>query len=81
MLPFLLPPVVVLVIVGIIVSFGTGLLRLGKDHMEIGPLVIAQAVVAAVVGVVVIGLGALWLATRPDHSRPSSRETVSHTDH
>ncbi len=80
-LPFLLPPVVVLVIVAIIVSFGTGLLRLGKDHVEIGPIVIAQAVVAAVVGVVVIGLGALWLATRPDHSRPSRRETVSHTDH
>jgi uncharacterized membrane protein YagU involved in acid resistance len=82
-LPFLLPPVLVLIIGAIIVSFGTGLLRLGKDHMEIGPIVIAEAVVAALIGILVIGFGALWLATRPekDQSRPSSRETVSHTDH
>jgi hypothetical protein len=80
-LPFLLPPVVVVVIAAIIVSFGTGLLRLGKEHIEIGPIVIAQAVIAALCGIVVIGLGALWLATRPDQSGPSSRETVSHTDH
>jgi uncharacterized membrane protein YagU involved in acid resistance len=82
-LPFLLPPVVVLVIAAIIVSFGTGLLRLGKDHLEIGPIVIAQAVIAALIGIVVIGVAAVWLASRPDadQSRPSSRETVSHTDH
>jgi uncharacterized membrane protein YagU involved in acid resistance len=80
-LPFLLPPAVVVVIAAIIVSFGTGLLRLGKSSFEIGPIVIAQAVVAAILGIVLIGLGALWLATRPDHSRRSSRETVSHTDH
>ncbi len=81
-LPFLLPPVVMVVIGAIIVSFGTGLLRLGKDHMEIGPIVIGQAVIAALVGILVIGFGALWLASRPDdQSGPSRRETVSHTDH
>src|SRR5262249_11294962 len=41
-LPFLLPPVVLLVVIGIIVSFGTGLLRLGKSMLFIGPIEIAQ---------------------------------------
>jgi len=80
-LPFLLPPAVIVVIVGIIVTFGSGLLRLGKSAIEIGPIVISEAVIAALIGILVIGFGALWLANRPDHSRPSSRETVSHTDH
>jgi Family of unknown function (DUF6789) len=79
-LPFLIPPFLVLIIAGVITTFGTGLLRLGKSEMEIGPIAVAQAVVAAVIGIVVIGLGALWLATRPDRdqSPPSSRDTVSH---
>jgi hypothetical protein len=81
-LPFLLPPVVLIVVAGIIVSFGTGLLRLGKLMLQIGPIEIAAAVVAAIIGIFAIGLGALWLATRPDHSRSrSSRDTVSHSDH
>jgi hypothetical protein len=81
-LPFLLPPVVVLVAAGIVVSFGTGLLRLGKSMLFIGPIEIAQAVVAAVIGIFVIGLCALWLARRADQSESrSSRDTVSHSDH
>jgi hypothetical protein len=77
-LPFLIPPFLVVVIAAIITTFGSGLLQLGKSDFEIGPLVIAKAVVAAVVGIFVIGLGALYLATRPDQSPPSSRDTVSH---
>jgi hypothetical protein len=81
-LPFLLPPVVLAVVIAIIVSFGTGLLRLGRSTLHIGPIEIAQAVVAAVIGIFVIGLGALWLALRADQSPSrSSRETVSHSDH
>jgi hypothetical protein len=80
-LPFLLPPALIVLIASVIVSFGTGLLRLGKDHIQIGPIVIAEAVVLALVGILVIGAGAVWLASRPDQSGPSSRETVSHTDH
>src|SRR5918911_841914 len=41
-LPFLIPPFLVLVIAAIIVSFGSGLLRLGKNTFEIGPNGIAQ---------------------------------------
>jgi hypothetical protein len=78
-LPFLIPPVLIVIIAAIISTFGTGLLQLGKSEFEIGPIMIAKAVVAAVVGIVVIGFGALYLATRPDHSPPSSRDTVSHS--
>jgi hypothetical protein len=78
-LPFLLPPVLIVIIAAIISTFGTGLLQLGKSELEIGPIVIAKAVVAAIIGIIVIGFGALYLATRPDHSPPSSRETVSHS--
>jgi hypothetical protein len=77
-LPFLIPPFLILVIAGIIVTFGSGLLQLGKSEMEIGPVRIAAAVVAAVIGIFVIGFGAFWLSTRGDQSPPSSRETVSH---
>jgi hypothetical protein len=77
-LPFLIPPFLILVIGGIITTFGSGLLQLGKGQLEIGSFSVGEAVVAAVIGVVVIGLGALYLATRPDESPPSSRDTVSH---
>jgi hypothetical protein len=77
-LPFLLPPVLLIIIAGIITTLGTTLLQFGKSDVEIGPIVISKAVVVAVFGIFVIGLGALWLATRPDQSPPSSRETVSH---
>jgi hypothetical protein len=79
-LPFLIPPTLIVIIAAIISTFGTSLLQLGKSQFEIGPIAIGKAVVAAVLGIVVIGFGALWLATRPgaDHSPPSSRETVSH---
>jgi len=81
-LPFLLPPVVLIVAAGVIVTMGTGLLRMGKTMIMIGPIEVAAAVVAAVVGIVVIGLGALWVSTLVDQSpSPSSRDTVSHTDH
>ena len=66
------------VIAAIITFFGSGLLQLGKSSFEIGPIVVAKAVVAAVVGIVLIGFGALWIANQPDRSPPSSRETVSH---
>ncbi|MBV9172069.1 MAG: hypothetical protein JOZ81_18505 [Chloroflexi bacterium] len=78
-LPFLIPPFLVIVIAAIITTFGTGLLQLGKSELEIGPITIGKAVIAALFGILVIGFGALWLATRPDQSPPSSRETVSHS--
>lgn len=77
-LPFLIPPFLLLAVIAIISTFGTGLLQLGKSELEIGPIVITKAVVAAVCGIFVIGLIALFLGTRPDHPSPSSRETVSH---
>jgi hypothetical protein len=77
-LPFLIPPLLIVVIAAIITTFGTGLLQLGKSEVEIGPVVIGSAVVAAVIGIFAIGLGAWFLSTRADHSPPSSRETVSH---
>ena len=77
-LPFLIPPFLLLVVIAIISSFGSGLLQLGKSELEIGPIVIAKAVVVAVFGIFVIGLVALFLASRPDHPSPSSRDTVSH---
>jgi Family of unknown function (DUF6789) len=78
-LPFLIPPTLLVVVIAIISTFGTALLQLGKSEMEIGPIVIAKAVVAAVLGIFIIGFGALFLANRPDQSPPSSRETVSHS--
>jgi uncharacterized protein DUF6789 len=78
-LPFLIPPFLIVVIAAIITTLGSLLLRFGKSEMEIGPLVIAQAVVAAIIGMVGIGLIALVLSLRGgDQSPPSSRETVSH---
>ncbi len=79
-LPFLIPPALIVIIAAIISTLGTSLLQLGKSEFEIGPITISKAVVTAVCGILVIGFGALWLATRPepDQSPPSSRETVSH---
>ncbi|MBV8718048.1 MAG: hypothetical protein JO020_26090 [Chloroflexi bacterium] len=79
-LPFLIPPALIVVIAAIISTLGTSLLQLGKSEFEIGPITIAKAVLAAVCGIFIIGFGALWLATRPesDQSPPSSRDTVSH---
>jgi uncharacterized membrane protein YagU involved in acid resistance len=77
-LPFLLPPVLLVIIAAIITTLGTTLLQFGKTEIEIGPVTIAKSVVVALIGILVIGFGALFLATRPDHSPPSSRETVSH---
>jgi hypothetical protein len=77
-LPFLIPPFLLIVIAAIITTLGTGLLQLGKSDIEIGPIVIAKAVVAAIVGIFVLGLAALYLSTRVDQSPPSSRDTVSH---
>jgi hypothetical protein len=67
LLAFLLPPVLLLLITAIVVTLGSGLLLLGSRELEIGPIVIAWAVVAAALGVLVIGSGALWLATRATH--------------
>jgi uncharacterized protein DUF6789 len=78
-LPFLIPPVLIVVIAAIISTLGSALLQLGKSEFEIGPITIAKAVVAAIFGILIIGFAALWLATRPDaQSPPSNRETVSH---
>jgi hypothetical protein len=77
-LPFLIPPFLILVIAAIIVTFGSGLLQLGKGVIHIGGIQIAAAVVAATVGIFVIGFGALLISQRVDDSPPSSRETVSH---
>ena len=43
----------------IVVTMGTGLLQLGKTMIQIGPIEIAQAVVAAIIGIFAIGFGAL----------------------
>lgn len=79
-LPFLIPPVLIVIIAAIISTFGSALLQFGKSEFEIGPVVIAKAVVAAICGIFIIGFGALWLASHPEHdqSPPSNRETVSH---
>jgi hypothetical protein len=77
-LPFLIPPALIVVLVTIISTLGTTLLQFGKTEIEIGPVTIAKSVVVAILGILVIGFGALFLATRPDQSPPSSRETVSH---
>jgi hypothetical protein len=77
-LPFLIPPLLLVVVAAIITTFGTGLLQLGRSEIEIGPVTIGAAVVAAVVGIFAIGLGAWFLSTRVDQSPPSSRDTVSH---
>jgi len=67
LLAFFLPPLLLLLITAIVVTLGSGLLLLGSRELEIGPIVIAWAVVAAALGVLVIGSGALWLATRSSH--------------
>ncbi|MDT5046073.1 MAG: hypothetical protein QOG75_1926, partial [Mycobacterium sp.] len=77
-LPFLIPPLILVVAAAIITTFGTGLLQLGKSEVEIGSIRIGAAVVAAIIGIFVIGLGAWFLSTRVDQSPPSSRDTVSH---
>jgi hypothetical protein len=77
-LPFLIPPLLLLVAITIVTTFGSGLLQLGKSEIEIGPITIGAAVVAATIGVFVIGIGAYLLASRADQPPPSSRETVSH---
>ncbi|MBV9580758.1 MAG: hypothetical protein JO057_19430 [Chloroflexi bacterium] len=78
-LPFLIPPALIVLLAAIVSTLGTTLLQFGKTDIEIGPVVIAKSVVVAVLGIAVIGFGALFLASRPDgQSPPSSRETVSH---
>ena len=83
-LPFLIPPFLVLLIAGVIVTFGSALLQMGKSTMHLGPIEVTNAVVAALVGIFVIGIGATILASREPsggQSSRSSRETVSHSDH
>ena len=71
-LPLLIPPALLLVITAIVVTLGSALLLLSTSELTIGQIVIAWPVVAAALGVLVIGFGALWLA---------SRETVRPSDH
>jgi uncharacterized membrane protein YagU involved in acid resistance len=78
-LPFIIPPFIIVVSAAIVVTLGSLLGRLGRSEVEIGPIVIAQAVLAAIIGMVAIGVIALLLSLRGgDQSPPSSRETVSH---
>ena len=70
-LPLLIPPVLLLVITAIVVMLGSALLVLSASELTIGPIVIAWPVVAAGLGVLVIGFGALWLASR-ETARPSN---------
>lgn len=77
-LPFLIPPFIIVVIAAIIVTLGTTLLRFGKTEVLIGPISIGAAVLAAIIGMAAIGIGALLLSLQGDQSPPSSRETVSH---
>jgi hypothetical protein len=65
-LPFLLPPLLIAIIAAVIVTFGEGLLTLGKEELEIGPIRVAAAVLAATIGVFVIGIGAWLLSLGPD---------------
>jgi hypothetical protein len=78
-LPFLIPPTLIVIIAAIITTFGSSLLQVGKSTFQVGDVEITKAVVFAIIGILVIGFGALYLASRgPDQSSPSSRETVSH---
>jgi hypothetical protein len=67
LLAFFLPPLLLSIITAIVVALGSGLLLLGSRELEIGPIAVAWAVVAAALGVLVIGSTALWLATRATH--------------
>ncbi|HEV7663661.1 MAG TPA: DUF6789 family protein [Chloroflexota bacterium] len=75
-MPFLIPPFLMIVIAAVIVTLGEGLLQLGKSQVDIGPIKIGAAVIAATLGIFAIGIGALVIS-ESDHS-PSSRDNVSH---
>jgi hypothetical protein len=64
LLPFLLPPLLLVMITAIVVVRGSGLLLLGTGDLQLGPVVVGKAVAAAGLGVLVIGSFALWLAMR-----------------
>jgi hypothetical protein len=63
-LPFLLPLLLLLMVAAVVVVLGSGLLLLGTSDFQLGPVVVAKAVLAAGLSVLMIGSGALWLATR-----------------
>ena len=50
MLPFLIPPTLLVVLAAIVVTIGTALLQFGKSEIEIGPVAIAKSVVVAILG-------------------------------
>lgn len=77
-MPFLLPPLLLVIIAAVIITMGETLLQFGKSEIEVGSLRIGAAVVAASLGVLLIGVIGLMLSLQPDHS-PSSRDTVSHS--
>ncbi len=77
-LPFLIPPTLIALLGIIVITLGTTLLQFGKTEVEIGPVTLAKSVIAAILGIFVIGFGAWFLASRADQSSSSSRETVSH---
>jgi hypothetical protein len=81
-LPFLIPPFLVLVIAAIIVSMGTILLRVSGSMLSLPfGIELATPVIAALIGIFAIAAVALWLASRPGQSPPSRRETVPDGDH
>jgi hypothetical protein len=76
-MPFLLPPFLMIIIAAVIVTMGETLLQFGKTEIEIGSLRVGAAVMAAALGVLLIGVIALIVSLQSGHS-PSSRDTVSH---
>jgi len=77
-LPFLIPPFLLVVALAIVTTLGTGLLQLGKTELDLGPVTIGAAVLAAIIATFAIGIGAYLMTSREDQPSPSSRETVSH---
>jgi hypothetical protein len=58
-LPFLIPPFLVLLIAAIIVTFGSALLQMGKSGIHVGPIEVTNAVLAALAGLCVVGARAV----------------------
>src|SRR5206468_4852805 len=83
-LPFLIPPFLVLIIGAVIVTLGSALLQMGKSTVQLGPIEVTTAVLAATAGIFIIGIAATILASREPRGGQlsrSSRETVSHREH
>jgi hypothetical protein len=79
-LPFLIPPFLVLVIAAIIVSFGTSLLRVGGAMVQLPfGIEIAAPVILALIGIFVVAVVATWLGTRPARADRTSGQSTIHS--